>query len=142
MARRRRPGSRTSVADGRAELIIPLEAITTADGDQPTWGDVKRWMSPVGEYPARLRDSSSAVALVVDGFAYDLHLGDVSHTTDTHDGDAFRSAAVTDGVAVYVAKQLDPRRSKPDDFVAAAKAGQLIGARVAAFRVDALPDLS
>ncbi|MFT4655846.1 MAG: hypothetical protein ACJAXA_002777 [Candidatus Aldehydirespiratoraceae bacterium] len=142
MTRRRRPGSRTSVADGRAELIIPLEAVTTADGGQPTWGDMKRWMSLVGDYPAPLRDSSSAVALVVDGFAYDLHLGDVAHTTDTHDGVAFRSAAVTDGVAVYVAKELDPRRSKPVDFIAAAKAGQLIGARVAAFKVDALPDFN
>jgi hypothetical protein len=142
MARRRRPGSRTSVADRRTELIIPLEAISTADGGPPAWGDLKRWMSPVDGYPAQLRDSSSAVALVVDGFAYDLHLGDVAHTTDTHDGEAFRSAAVADGVAVYVAKELDPRRSKPEDFVAAAEAGHLIGARVAAFSVDALQDLS
>ncbi len=139
MARRRRPGSRTSVTDGRAEIIIPLESIVDADEKTLSFKAVTKWFRRVDTYPASVGVADPSVALVLDRFAWDLHLGDVGHATDTHDGDTFFEAAVATGaVAIYVTSELDPRRSKPDEVADAARAGNLGGALVAAFTVDAL----
>lgn len=140
MARRRRPGSRTAIIDGRALLIVPAEAFETAGGDPMNFGGTKDWFTKVSAYPADLGPGRPAVALVVDGFAYDLHLGDLAFTTDTHEGDAYRDAAVASGVDVYVTDEVDPRRSKPEDFDAAARNGKLLGAHIAAYAVDRLAE--
>lgn len=140
MARRRRPGSRTSVVDGRAVLIVPAEAFETAGGEQMHFGGAKDWLAKVSSYPGVLGEGRPTVALVVDGFAYDLHLGDLAFTTDTHEGTPYRDAAVTSGVDVYITDDLDPRRSKPEDFNEAAKRGKLLGAHVLAYAVDKLSD--
>jgi hypothetical protein len=139
MARRRRPGARTSVADGRAAIIIPLESIIDPDGNALTFRGVSRWMRRVGEYPSPVGTADASVALVLDRFAWDLHLADIGHATDTHDGDTFYDAALSTGtVTIYVVSGLDPRRSKPDEINTAAAAGDVAGALVKTFAVDAL----
>ncbi len=86
-----------------------------------------------------MKAADGAIALVLDRFAWDLHLCDLGHATDTHDGDTFFEAAASTGdVTVYVVDGLDPRRSKPDDVGAAARSGGLAGALVSAFAVDVL----
>lgn len=104
------------------------------------FGGVKDWFAKASTYPADLAEGRPAVALVVDGFAYDLHLGDLGFATDTHEGDKYRDAAVAFGVDVYITDDVDPRRSKPEDFAAAAKSGKLLGAHVAAYAVDRLSE--
>ncbi len=139
MARRRRPGSRTSVADDLASIVIPAELVVDADGDALAVARISTWLPRAAAYPTDLRAASSGVALVLDRFAWDLHLGDLGHATDTHDGDVFFDAAVSSGtVDIYVVAGLDPRRSSADDLAAAAGAGDLVGARVPAFPVDVL----
>ncbi|BAN02752.1 hypothetical protein [Ilumatobacter coccineus] len=141
MARRRRPGSRTSVVDGRARLIIPAEAFQTADDEALSFGAAKNWFASSPSFPHELSEARPAVALVVDAFAYDLHLGDVAFATDVHDGEAFRDAATAHGVDVYVAGgDIDPRRSADDDLSDAASSKLLLGARVTAYAVDRLSD--
>jgi len=138
MARRRRPGPRTSVADGRAEIIIPISAIETADDGELSFSAARQWFDPVAVYPS---DASPAprASLTLDRFVYDLHLGDVAHQTDTHDGDVFLDAALTHGhVTVLIVDEIDPRRSKPDEIDAAAKARQVIGGSVAVYVVDSV----
>lgn len=139
MARRRRPGSLTSVVDGRAELVIPIESITDADAEPMRFDSVAKWWRRVGRYPDELDVGDPGLSLVLDGFAWDLHLGDVGHATDTHDGPTFLNAATADGtVAIYVVDGTDPRRCSVEDLDAAARNGHVIGARVAAFPVDVL----
>ena len=75
----------------------------------------------------------------MDRFAYDLHLSDIGHTTDVHDGADYVDAARS-GVGLYVVDGLDPRRSKPAEVDAAARDGRLLGARVDAFEVDHLSE--
>ena len=139
MARRRRPGSRTSVADGRAEIVIPLESIIDADGNGLPIRAVSKWLRRVDSYPAAPTTAGDAVAVVLDRFAWDLHLADVGHATDTHDGDTFFEAAVSTGhITVYVVSGVDPRRSKPEEIDAAVRNGEVVGAVVTAFPVDVL----
>lgn len=139
MARRRRPGARTSIVDGRAEIVIPLDAVVDPDGAPLSFRSVSRWLHRVDSYPAAATPADAAVAIVLDRFAWDLHLGDVGHSSDTHDGDPFLEAARDSGtVTVYVIRGLDPRRSKPDEIAAAARSGDLVGALVSAFPVDVL----
>jgi hypothetical protein len=79
--------------------------------------------------------------VVIDRFAFDIHFADVAHATDTHDGDAFLDAAINNGtVAVYVTRDLDPRRSTPADLQAVAQTGDLLAGDVPAFQIDLLPD--
>ena len=139
MARRRRPGARTSVADGRAEIIIPLESIIDPDERPLAFRAVSQRLQRVEAYPSVVSDADASVALVLDRFAWDLHLADVGHATDTHDGDTFFEAAASRGhVTVYVVSGLDPRRSKPEQIDAAARAGDVVGALVTTFPVDVL----
>lgn len=141
MARRRRPGSRTSVVDGRARLIIPVEAFQTADDEPLSIGAAKNWFGRAASFPADLSDARPAVALVVDAFAYDLHLGDLAYATDTHDGESFRDAATAHDVDVYVVGgDVDPRRTSDDELNDAAASQPVLGARVAAYAVDRLSD--
>lgn len=144
MARRRRPGPRTSVVDGRAEIIIPVSAIETADESEPTFAAVRKWFTSLTAYPAEAAEAAEAArapraSLTLDRFVYDLHLGDVAHQSDTHDGDSFLEAARDHGeVTVLVVDDIDPRRSKPDEIDAAAKAGTVVGGLVDAFVVDSV----
>ena len=139
MARRRRPGSCTSVVDGQAEIIIPLESIIDPDGQGLTFRAVAKWLRRAGSYPSMASSVDEAVAVVLDRFAWDLHLADIGHATDTHDGDEFFDAAVSTGhITVYVVDGVDPRRSKPEDLDAAARGGDVVVAVVAAFPVDVL----
>lgn len=139
MARRRRPGSRTSVKNGRATLIVPIEAITDADGEQMRFRGMKQWFRPVGAFPVPAPDVGSGVSIVLDRFAWDLHLSDIGHSTDVHDGGPFLDAARSHGgVDVYVVDGVDPRRSKPDELEAAASTGRMLAGTVATYEVDAL----
>lgn len=139
MARRRRPGSRASVVDGRAELIVPIDVIVDADGAVMGFGAVKRWLRPIETLPSDLADADRSASVVLDRFAYDLYLSDVGHTTDVHDGDAFHAAARTHGgVDVYVVDGVDPRRSNAEDLTVAAADGRMVAGVVAAFTVDVL----
>ena len=139
MARRRRPGSRTSVVDGRAEIVIPLETIVDVDGAPMTLRSIARLLPRADTYPASPVSADSAVAIVLDRFAWDLHLADVGHATDTHDGDAFFDAALSTGsVAIVVVDGIDPRRSQPEDIDAAARSGDVAAGQVTAFPVDVL----
>jgi hypothetical protein len=116
-----------------------MESIADADGNALTFRAVTRWLRRVDAYPSSVGSADAAVALVIDRFAWDLHLADVGHATDTHDGDTFFDAAVSTGsVAIYVVSGLDPRRSKEDEVNSAAAAGHVAGSLVAAFAVDAL----
>lgn len=138
MARRRRPGHRTSVVDGRAEIIVPVEAIENADGEPLSFKQARKWFTPVSTYPA-VPPATPRVALTLDRFVFDLHLGDLAHHSDTHDGDVFLDAARNHAsVTVFVAGGIDPRRSKPHDFATAARDGHLIAGLVSAFEVDAV----
>ena len=137
MARRRRPGSRASVVDGRAVLIVPIDAVSTADGDAMALRELANWLPVVDDFPASLRPASSSVSVVLDRFAYDLHLSDVGHATDVHTGDVFADAARS-GVDVYVVDGVDPRRCPADDLREAAGHERMVGAGVAAFEVDVL----
>lgn len=139
MARRRRPGSRTSVVDGRAEIVIPLESVTDVDGAPMSFGAVSKRLGRVTAYPCSPTPSDPSVAVALDRFAFDLHLADVGLATDTHDGNDFFEAARAAGViAVFVVDGVDPRRSKPEDMDAAACVGKVAGGLVAAYPVDAL----
>lgn len=136
MARRRRPGHHTSVVDGCAEIIVPVESIETADGEPLTFAAARKYFSKVAEYPADV-EPAPRVSLTLDGFVYDLHLGDLAHQSDTHDGRTFIEAATTRGyVTVLVVDQVDPRRSKPTEIHAAARQGLMLGGSVAAFAID------
>ncbi|MEP1125187.1 MAG: hypothetical protein ABJH68_14980 [Ilumatobacter sp.] len=139
MARRRRPGSRTSVLDGRAEVVVPLESVTDVDGNPMSFGAVRSRLGRVTAYPCSPVPADPSVAVVLDRFAFDLHLADVALASDTHDGPDFFAAACTMGtIAVFVVDGVDPRRSKPDDIDAAARTDQLAGGLVVAYPVDAL----
>lgn len=139
MARRRRPGSRTSVVDGRAGIVIPLESVVDPDQEQLTFRALSKWLHRVDSYPTAVAVADAAVAIVFDRFAWDLHLGDVGHASDTHDGDAFFEAVRDSGtVTIHVVRGLDPRRAKPEEIVAAARSGDVVGAVVSAFPVDVL----
>jgi|GEM_PF-7045292 len=111
-----------------------------ADDEPVRFSDATRWLTRVSSYPAALAEAPSSVAVVVDDFAYDLHLGDVAHTIDVHEGVPYRSAAVEQGVDVYVVDGVDPRRSPADALDEAARNGRLLGARVAAYGVDRISD--
>lgn len=137
MARRRRPGPRTSVVDGRAQILIPLESVVDPDGETLSFRTVSRWLHRVDSYPAAVDSADPAVAIVLDRFVWDLHIADLGHSTDTHDGDPFLDAARESGtVTIHVVRGLDPRRSKPDEIAAAARSGDVVGATVSAFPVD------
>ncbi len=137
MARRRRPGSRTSVVDGRAEIVIPLESVVDPDGEPLSFRTVSRWLHRVDSYPAAVASADTAVAIVLDRFVWDLHVADLGHATDTHDGDPFLDAArEAESVTIHVVRGLDPRRSKPDEIAVAARSGDAVGAVVSAFPVD------
>ncbi len=139
MARRRRPGSRTSVVDGRAEIVVPLESVADVDGAPMTYDAVAKRLGRVVAYPGSPAPADPSVAVALDRFAFDLHLADVGLATDTHDGPEFFEAADTSGViTVYIVDGVDPRRSKPEDIDAAARAGRVLGGLVAAYPVDAL----
>ena len=139
MARRRRPGPHTSIVDGRARIVVPITSIVDAAGDASSIAEVGRWLRRVDTFPAPLDDADASCALVFDRFAWDLHLGDVAHATDTHDGDDFFDAAIAVGtVAVYVVDGADPRRAGADALVTAAQHGDVVGATVRAFAVDVL----
>lgn len=119
--------------------MIPITSVTDADGAELQIGTVGKWLRRVTSYPARLVDADASAALVLDGFAWDLHLGDVAHATDTHDGHDFLAAATTEGkVSVYVVAGADPRRGGPDALDEAAGSGDLFGADVGAYAVDVL----
>lgn len=137
MARRRRPGARTSVVDGRAQIVLPLESIVDPDGEPLSFGTVSKWLHRVDSYPAAVAAADAAVAIVLDRFVWDLHVADLGHSTDTHDGDPFLDAARASGtVTIHVVCGVDPRRSKPDEIAAAARSGDVVGAVVSAFPVD------
>lgn len=139
MARRRRPGPRTSVVDGRATVMIPIEMIVDADGEPMRFGGLKQWFRPVAGFPAAAPPSRPGASIVLDRFAYDLHLSDIGHSTDVHDGDPFVDAARSHGsVDVFVVEGVDPRRSKAEEIAAAAASGKMLGGTVASFEVDAL----
>jgi len=139
MARRRRPGSRASIVDDHAELIVPIDVIVDADGTPMRFSDLKRWFQPISIFPADVPGSLPGASVVLDRFAYDLHLSDVGHTSDVHGGDEFHLAARTrHTVDVFVVEGVDPRRSKPEDLAGAAAAGRMIAGIVAAFTVDVL----
>ncbi len=138
MTRRRRPGSRTSVVDGWAEIIIPIDAIETADENELTFSSASKWFPKLSAYPSTTSPAPRA-SLTIDRFVYDLHLGDVAHQSDTHPGDTFLEAAREQGaVTVLVVDGIDPRRSKPDEIDSAAKAGRVVGGIVNMWVVDAV----
>ena len=104
-----------------------------------TLRSVARWLTRTDAYPAAPAWADSAVAIVLDRFAWDLHLADIGHATDTHDGDAFFDAARSTGsVVIFVVDGIDPRRSKPEDINAAARSGDIVAGLVTAFPVDVL----
>jgi hypothetical protein len=139
MARRRRPGPRTAVVDGRAQLIIPIEVILDADGEPMRFGDLKRWFRPVATFSDAVAPALEGVSMLLDRFAYDLHLSDIGHSTDVHDGDVFVDAARShDGIDVFLVEAVDPRRSKPEELSAAAVQKRLLGGTVPFFEVDML----
>jgi len=128
-----------SGADTTAEIIIPIESFESADGATVApWADVARRFGSVTSYPAALDVGPSSIALVLDDFAFDLHVDDRFVATGTHDGITFRKIAVEHGVSVYLARNVDVRRSTRPDLEAAAAKGHLVGSRVAAFGVDTL----
>lgn len=128
-----------SGADTPAEIIIPIESFESADGASiAPWAEVTRRFGSVTSYPASPGAGPSSIALVLDDFAFDLHVDDRFVATGTHDGITFRKIAVEHGVSVYLARSLDVRRSMPSDLDAAAAKGHLVGSRVAAFGVDTL----
>jgi hypothetical protein len=142
-SKQQREQHRTSIVgsgvDRRAEIVIPVESFESAGEDRGApWTDVARRFGPVMSYPATLDAAPSSIALVLDDFAFDLHVDDRFVATGTHDGVTFREIAVEHGAAVYLARDLDVRRSKPADLEAAAAKGHLVGSRVAAFGVDTL----
>ena len=142
-SKKQRERHRTSIAgsgaDTAAEIIIPIESFESPEGarDVP-WADVARRFRVVTSYPDVLTTGPSSIALVLDDFAFDLHVDDRFVATGTHDGIAFRDLAVEQGVSVYLARNLDVRRSTPADLDAAAVRGHLVGSLVAAFGVDTL----
>ncbi len=118
---------------------MPFDAIESADAARPPrWDDVPGVLGSLTAYPVELVDAPSSVALVLDDFAFDLHLGDRLMATGTHDGPEFKALAVEHGVDVVIAADVDVRRSGPDELAAAATDGRLAGARVAAFGVQLL----
>jgi len=134
-----RTSSTGSGADTPAEIIIPIESFEPADGASVApWAEVTRRFGSVTSYPASLGAGPSSIALVLDDFAFDLHVDDRFVATGTHDGVTFRNLAVEHGVSVYLARNVDVRRSTPSDLDAAAAKGHLVGSRVAAFGVDTL----
>lgn len=139
MARRRRPAPHTSVVDGQAQIVIPIDSVVDPDGKALAFGAVTRWLPQADSFIAPVDDAAPGTALVLDRFAWDLHLGDIGHATDVHDGDSFFAAATSGRPArIYVVDGLDPRRCPPAEIEAAARAGSLAGALVTAFAVDVL----
>ena len=127
-----------STIRGRAEIIVPIGAIETADGDPLSFAAAQRFFSKVDAYPAKV-EPAPRVSLTLDRFVYELHLGDVAHQSETHDGDAFVEAAVADGhVTVLVADQVDPRRSKLEEIDTAAGEGLVVGGSVTVFVIDVI----
>ncbi|MFK8024683.1 MAG: hypothetical protein AB8G26_12050 [Ilumatobacter sp.] len=120
-------------------LVIPVGAISNADGEPLPLRELMRWLPAIRSYPAQPEAASPSVSLVVDRFAYDFHVSDIGHATDVHDGDDFVASA-RDGVEVYVVDGVDPRRSKLDALREAAQVGNLLGAVVASFEVDHLSE--
>ncbi len=142
-SKRRREQHRTALVgsgdDRRAQLFLPFESIESADEARPArWADVVGVLGSLTTYPAALVAAPSSVALVLDDFAFDLHLGDRWTATGTHDGPEFKALAVEHGVEVLVAADVDVRRSGPSDLAAAAADGRLAGGHVAAFGVQML----
>jgi hypothetical protein len=142
-SKKQREQHRTSVtgsgADGAVEIIIPIESFEAAEaGRDAPWADVARRFGSVRCYPAALDAAPSSIALVLDDFAFDLHVDDRFVATGTHDGVTFREIAVEHGASVYLARNVDVRRSTPADLDAASAKGHLVGSRVAAFGVDTL----
>ncbi|MFK7918732.1 MAG: hypothetical protein AB8G14_11675 [Ilumatobacter sp.] len=136
MARRRRPGHRTSVVDGRAEIIVPVESIENADSQALSFAAARAFFSTVNSYPTNV-DPAPRVSLTLDRFVYDLHLGDLAHQSETHDGDVFVDAVRLHGhVTVLVVDQVDPRRSTAEQLDAAARDGSMLAGSVAAFVID------
>lgn len=120
-------------------LVIPVESIVDAEGTPMHFGGLKQWFGVVDTQGADVADAHPGASVVLDRFAYDLHLSDIGHTTDVHEGEAFHTAARTNGaVRVFVVDGVDPRRSTSADLEAAATAGRMIGGAVAAFTVDVL----
>lgn len=142
-SKKQREQHRTSIvgsgSNRRAEIIIPIDSFESADSARDVrWADVARRFGSVTGYPAVLDAAPASIALVVDDFAFDLHVDDQFVATGTHDGATFREIAIDQGVAVYLARDVDVRRSTPAVLAAAAADGRLVASRVAAFGVDAL----
>jgi hypothetical protein len=142
-SKRRREQHRTAIVgtgvDRRAQLFLPLDSIESADDAEPARvADVVRVLGALTTYPAEFVAAPSSVALVLDDFAFDLHLGDRWTATGTHDGAEFKALAVEFGVEVVIAAGVDVRRSGPNELAEAAADGRLAGARVAAFGVQIL----
>ena len=94
---------------------MPIDSFESADGEHEVrWVEVARGFGSLTSYPAALDEAPGSIALVLDGFAFDLHVGDRFVATGTHDGAAFRDIAVDHGVAVYLTRNVDVRRSTPD----------------------------
>ena len=121
LSRKKQPGSKTLVVDGRAVAIIPIESIRTADDAQPTFKQVTAW----------LRDSRATVTF--DRFAFDVQFADVAYATDTHTGDDWLGAARSQPAMVRVANGFDPRRTQLDAIDAAADAGNVASGLADAF---------
>ncbi len=142
-SKQRREQHRTAVVEREgqthAEIIVPVDSFESADGDRRVlWTDIASRFGSLSTYPATLGAAPSQIALVLDDFAFDLHIGDRFVATGTHDGVTFRRLAVDHGVDVYLANGVDVRRSAPRDLAAAATDGRLVGSRVTAFGVDTL----
>lgn len=119
--------------------MIPIEAIVDADDEPMRFGGLKQWLRPVTTFPVVAPDGRPGVSIVLDRFAYDLHLSDIGHSTDVHDGGPFFDAARSHGsVDVFVVDGADPRRSKAEEISAAAGSGKMVGGTVVSFEVDAL----
>ena len=119
--------------------MIPIDSFESADGEREIrWVEVARSFGSLTSYPAALDEAPGSIAVVLDGFAFDLHVGDRFVATGTHDGVGFRDIAVDHGVAVYLVRNVDVRRSTPAMLTASAAAGDVVGSHVSAFGVDTL----
>lgn len=142
---KRRESHRTSIvadADGgrRAEIIVPLESIEVDSDTVMSCTSLRRWIPRrAGFRNGHLPAADDTVSVVLDDFMFVLYIGGVGgEVTGTHDGAEFIAAARAGTVDVYVVEQVDVRRSKPDDFDTAARAGHVLGASVSAYLVQTL----
>lgn len=119
--------------------MVPVDVIVAADERHGVrFADVAHLFRPLRTFPADLAVAASGVSVVLDDFAFDLHLGDRYVASGTHDGSEFRTLAIEHGVDVYIATEIEVRRSSVTDLAAAAAAGRVVGATVAAFGVHTL----